>query len=108
VNFLGHVVSKDGIETDPAKINKVRNWLTPSTPEELHSFLAFAGYYRRFIKDFGKITRPLAELILHPSTKKGPRRKKNTEEWKWSEQEHKIFDKLKIINSYCSSRDTGD
>jgi hypothetical protein len=53
VNF--HFVSKDGIETDLFKIEKVRNWPTPSTPEELHSFLAFAGYYRRFINPFTAI-----------------------------------------------------
>jgi hypothetical protein len=99
VSFLGHVVSEDGIETDPSKIDKIRNWPTPATPEELHSFLAFAGYYRRFIKDFSKITRLLAELIPHPTTKKGPRKKGSTKEWRWTEKEQEIFDQLKITLS---------
>ena len=61
VEFLGHVVSAEGIETDPAKIDTIKNWPTPSSSEELRSFLAFAGYYRRFVKDFSRITRPLSE-----------------------------------------------
>lgn len=94
VSFLGHVVSEDGIETDPAKIEKVKNWPTPSNPDELRSFLAFAGYYRRFIKDFSKITRPLADL-LPPSTKKYE--KKKPVDWKWTSTEQGIFDNLKEI-----------
>ena len=43
---MGHVVSGDGIETDPEKIEKIRNWPTPSNADELRSNLAFAGYYR--------------------------------------------------------------
>ena len=69
VEFLGHVVSAKGIETDPAKIDKIKNWPTPSSPEGLRSFLAFAGYYRKFVKDFSRIPRPLSEL-LSPSTRK--------------------------------------
>jgi hypothetical protein len=48
--FLGHVVTEEGIETDPDKINKVRDWPTPNNANELRSFLSFAGYYRRFFK----------------------------------------------------------
>ena len=97
VTFLGHVVSKDGIETDPSKIDKIKNWPTPTTPEELHSFLAFAGYYRRFIQDFAKIIRPLAELIPHPTSKKGPKTKQKQKDWTWTEKEQKIFEDLKEI-----------
>ena len=79
VSFLGHVVGGDGIETDPDKIAKVRDWPTPKSPEELRSFLAFAGYYKRCINDFSKITRPLADLIPPITKKKGPR--KLTKEW---------------------------
>ena len=50
----------EGVETDPGKLEKVRNWPVPRNPEELHSFLAFCGYYRKFVKDFSHITRPLA------------------------------------------------
>lgn len=69
LSFLGHVVSEEGIETDPAKIEKIRNWPRSKTPDEPYSFLAFTGYYRRFIKDFSKVTKPLSELIPHPTGK---------------------------------------
>ena len=50
VKFLGHIVSENGVETDPEKIERVKNWPTPSNADELRSFLAFAGYYRRFVQ----------------------------------------------------------
>ena len=95
VKFLGHVVSEDGIETDPEKIERVKNWPVPNNPDNLRSFLAFAGYYRRFVKDFSKITRPLNEL-LPPTTakKKGKLEHRN---WRWTDIEQTAFDKLKSI-----------
>jgi len=89
------VVSADGIETDPAKIQKVKDWPTPENADELRSFLAFAGYYRRFVKDFSKITRPLSELLPPTSVKKG--KSKHHKLWKWTDNEQEIFDKLKHI-----------
>ena len=70
VNFLGHVLSGNGIGTDPAKIEKVQNWPEPSDPDELRPFLAFAGYYRRCIKDYPRIIKPLTELLPPTLTKK--------------------------------------
>ena len=75
VHFLGHVVSSEGIETDPTKEEKIKNWPTPANSDELRSFLAFAGYYRRFIKDFSKITRPLSDLLTPTTKKKGQKAK---------------------------------
>ncbi|XP_053372981.1 uncharacterized protein LOC123532109 [Mercenaria mercenaria] len=98
VTFLGHVVTSEGIETDPDKIDKVRNWPTPMNPDELHSFLSFASYYRRFIEGFSKITRPLAELVPHPTSKKGAK-KKTVKPWNWTDREQKIFEELKITLS---------
>ena len=72
------------------------NWPTPSNPQELQSFLAFAGYYRRFVQDFSRITRPLAELIPPSTTKKGTK-KKQLKEWKWTDVEEKAFLHLKEI-----------
>ena len=62
VVFLGHVVSKDGIQVDPRKIEAVIDWPRPTTITEVRSFLGLAGYYRRFVKDFSKIAAPLTRL----------------------------------------------
>lgn len=59
LKYVGHSVSIDGIEPDPDKIEKVRSWPKPTSPEEIRKFLGFVGYYKRFIKDFSKIARPL-------------------------------------------------
>ncbi|KAJ9562067.1 hypothetical protein OSB04_007227 [Centaurea solstitialis] len=57
VQFLGHIVNREGIKVGPAKIEAVMEWEIPTTPTEIRSFLGLAGYYRRFIKDFSKIAR---------------------------------------------------
>ncbi|RXN35730.1 Retrovirus-related Pol polyprotein from transposon 412 [Labeo rohita] len=62
VKYLGHIVSAQGVTTDPAKVEAVKTWPIPKTLKELRSFLGFIGYYRRFIKDFSKKVRPLNEL----------------------------------------------
>lgn len=63
VTYVGHIVSKDGIATDPSKIEAVVSWPRPKTVTELRSFLGFCGYYRRFVRDFSKLCRPLNELL---------------------------------------------
>jgi hypothetical protein len=61
---LGHVVSNRGIEVDKAKIEVIENLQPPKTIREIRSFLGHAGFYRRFIKDFSKITKPLTGLLM--------------------------------------------
>nr|GEX96978.1 putative reverse transcriptase domain-containing protein [Tanacetum cinerariifolium] len=62
VQFLRHVVNIEGIHVDPSKVESVKNWKTPESPTEICSFLGLAGYYRRFIKNFSKIAKPLTQL----------------------------------------------
>ncbi|KAJ9565812.1 LOW QUALITY PROTEIN: hypothetical protein OSB04_001778 [Centaurea solstitialis] len=62
VQFLGHLVNREGIKVDPTKIEAVMKWEVPKTPTEIRSFLGLAGYYRRFIQDFSKIVVPLTWL----------------------------------------------
>ena len=66
VKYVGHIVSENGVEADPEKIEKVRNWPSPKNGDEIHQFTSFAGYYRRFVKDFSKIAKPITDL--HPNT----------------------------------------
>jgi hypothetical protein len=63
VPFLGHVISEGGISIDPSKIEDVLNWNTPTSVSDIHSFLRLAGYYRRFIEGFSKISKPMTELL---------------------------------------------
>ncbi|KAL0186035.1 hypothetical protein M9458_017705, partial [Cirrhinus mrigala] len=62
VRYLGHVVSRDGVRTDPEKISALRTWPVPQTLRELKSFLGFAGYYRRFVKGYSSIVKLLHSL----------------------------------------------
>uniref|UniRef100_A0A2N9FQF2 RNA-directed DNA polymerase n=1 Tax=Fagus sylvatica TaxID=28930 RepID=A0A2N9FQF2_FAGSY len=65
---LGHVVSSKGIEVDKAKVDLILNLPTPKTVRDVISFFRHAGFYRRFIKDFSAISRPLCNLLLKEST----------------------------------------
>ena len=82
VDFLGHKVSRRGIEPCPDKVEAIHNYPTPGSSKEVASFLGLAGYYRKFIKGFGEIARPLEAL-----KKKGS--------FKWGEEEEQAFSKLK-------------
>nr|GEY43790.1 putative reverse transcriptase domain, ribonuclease H-like domain, aspartic peptidase domain protein [Tanacetum cinerariifolium] len=62
VQFLGHVVNREGIHVDPIKVESIKNWKTPESPTEIRSFLGLAGYYGRYIENFSKIAKPLTQL----------------------------------------------
>ena len=83
VIFLGHVVAKEGIMVDPAKIEAVLQWSQPKNILEIRSFLGLAGYYRRFVEGFSKIAIPLTLL-----TRKGHK-------FTWTEACEKSFQELK-------------
>jgi hypothetical protein len=63
VPFLGHVILEGGISVGPSKIEDVLNWNTPTSVSDIHSFLGLAGYYRRFIEGFSKISKKMTELL---------------------------------------------
>src|SRR6185369_13777223 len=63
VSYLGHVISEEGVAMDAAKVQSVASWPQPRSARGLRGFLGLAGYYRRFIKDFGAIAAPLTQLL---------------------------------------------
>jgi hypothetical protein len=79
------VVSTEGIVVDPGKVKEVLEWTPPTTVSEVRSFLGLAGYYRRFISNFSKITKPITELL-----KKGNK-------YVWSEACDQAFNYLKKL-----------
>lgn len=63
VAYLGHKITNDGVKPNSDKVDAVRNFPIPKTQKEIKSFLGLAGYYRRFIKDFAKISKPLTACL---------------------------------------------
>ena len=85
VEYLGHIVSSEGLSPDPAKVAAVADWKVPTSVTEVRSFLGLAGYYRRFIPQFAKIAAPLTNLT-----------RKNTP-FTWSLREGEAFEQLKTV-----------
>jgi len=83
LTFLGHVVSSEGIKTDPTQLDAITKWPIPTKRKELQLLLGFCNYYRRFIDKFAEIARPLYALTSS---------KVNFE---WSPEAEKVFEQLK-------------
>ncbi|GKB23702.1 reverse transcriptase domain-containing protein [Tanacetum coccineum] len=83
VQFLRHLIDNQGLHVDPAKIEAVKNWTSPTTPTEIRQFLGLADYYRRFIKGFSKITKPLTKLT------------QKNKKYIWGEEQELAFQLLK-------------
>jgi hypothetical protein len=67
VEYLGHIVGKDGVRVDPNKIEAMQDWPCPKTLKRLHGFLGLIGYYHKFVKNYGKIVAPLTTLLKNNS-----------------------------------------
>ena len=83
VTFLGSVISAEGIQMDPAKVQAVSDWPVPRSRVELQRFLGFANFYRRFIRNFGQVAAPLTALTSVKTC------------FKWSGSAQGAFDLLK-------------
>lgn len=85
IKFLGHIISAEGIQTDPEKICGITNFPTPRKNKDIRAFLGLTGYYRKFIPTYSDTVAPLLELL-----KKGVK-------WKWETQHQKAFDAVKQL-----------
>lgn len=83
VEFLGHIVSAEGVEPDPGKIRKVVEWPAPKDLHELRSFIGLCTYYRRFVEGFSTICKPLYILT------------EKSREWQWGPEQEDAFQILK-------------
>ncbi|MCG8112564.1 MAG: RNase H-like domain-containing protein, partial [Candidatus Thiodiazotropha taylori] len=89
MTFLGHIISDEGVGTDPEKVRAVKEWPVPVSQTEIRSFLGLCGYYRRLIKGYSEIAKP-----LHTLTEKG-------REFVWTDTCQNAFERLKehLVNA---------
>jgi hypothetical protein len=86
VDYLGHIITRDGVKVDSSKIEVMCTWPVPKTITELRGFLGLTGYYHKFVKDYGLIARTLTHLL-----KKG--------QFQWSPEVDATFKELKTAIS---------
>jgi hypothetical protein len=83
VSFLGHIIYEGGISVDPSKVKDVLSWKTPQNVSDIRSFLGLAGYYKRFIERFSKISKPMTKLLAKGNT------------FEWTQSRETSFQELK-------------
>lgn len=83
VDYLGHIISKQGVAADPAKLKAIQEWLAPSSVTALSGFLGLSGYYRRFVKDYAAIAGALTDLHKAHS-------------FRWNDKAQHAFQQLKL------------
>ena len=82
VDYLGIIIGNGTVRMDPEKVKVVMDWPTPEKKRDVQSFLGFCNFFRRFIRGFSEIARPLSRLT-------------GNSEWSWSTDEQLAFDQLK-------------
>ena len=83
VRFLGHVVCAEGVTTDPAKVEAVNTWPVPRNAKEVRRFVGLYTYYRRFVRSFSDVARPLHQLT------------KKDQSFEWTKACEESFQQLK-------------
>ncbi|KAF4301954.1 hypothetical protein GTA08_BOTSDO10282 [Botryosphaeria dothidea] len=95
VKYLGLIVSTNGIEMDPEKVSAIINWEAPTSVKGVQAFLGFANFYRRFIKNFSHIARPLTEMTKGEQfTTRNGKRKMKYQEFTWDNKKQAAFNQL--------------
>jgi len=85
IGFLGVVIKPSGIEIEKEKVDGVLSWLEPRNVKDVRKFLGLTNYYRRFIKNFAQVARPM-NVLMRKDIK-----------WQWEEEQQKAFDELKRV-----------
>lgn len=63
IAYLGHIITQDGVKPDPRKVKAITEFPTPTNEKQIKQFLGLCGYYRKFIKNFSAIAKPLTQLL---------------------------------------------
>ena len=83
MKYFGHLISSDGVRPDPEKVEKVKEWLGPSSVQKVRSFLGLANYFRKFMQGYSRMVSPLTDLT------------QSSKSWKWTDECSKAFEKVK-------------
>ena len=95
VKYLGHEISQQGIATDSSKIQALKDWKIPKHSKELHSFLGFTSFYRKYVKHYSQISQPLQDLLPWCNAKCGRgKRQKIDIQSLWQTEHQEAFDNL--------------